>query len=352
MFERSDDFFKGLGLPANDMSYNESLGAIINKPENRTITCHASAWDFCNGSFLFVFVKSFQINSKCNKLSTGEDYRIKMCTSVNQEDFVTVHHEMGHINYFILYKDKPLVLRTGANPGFHEAVGDLIALSVSTPQHLERIGYLQDYQDTEDDNINALFKMALEKIAFIPFGLLIDKWRWDVFSGTVPQSEWNKHWWDLRKRYQKLKPPTPRNEEFFDPGAKYHVSADVPYIRYFVSHILQFQFHRAACTAAGQYDPNDPAKPLHKCDIQGNAAAGKLIKDGLSLGLSKHWSEALKLMTNNRDSEMSGIALNEYFAPLYEFLKQANEDYGKSSSSMNRFSAVLVTILISVKILF
>lgn len=286
---------------------------------------------------------------------TGEDFRIKMCTSVNQEDFVTVHHEMGHINYFILYKDQPLVLRTGANPGFHEAVGDLIALSVSTPQHLERIGYLQDYQDTEDDNINALFKMALEKIAFIPFGLLIDKWRWDVFSGAVPSTEWNKHWWDLRKQYQKVKPPTARGEEFFDPGAKYHVPADVPYIRYFVSHILQFQFHRAACTAAGQYDPNDPTKPLHKCDIQGNAAAGTLIKDGLSLGLSKHWTEALRLMTANRDSEMSGIALNEYFAPLYEYLKKANEEYDggdedNAGSTINRFSAVLVAIVIFVNI--
>lgn len=284
---------------------------------------------------------------------TGDDFRIKMCTSVNQEDFVTVHHEMGHINYFILYKDQPLVLRTGANPGFHEAVGDLIALSVSTPQHLEKIGYLQGYQDTQDDNINALFKMALEKIAFIPFGLLIDKWRWDVFSGAVQQNQWNKHWWDLRKQYQKIKPPTStRGEEFFDPGAKYHVPADVPYIRYFVSHILQFQFHRAACLAANQYVPNDPNKPLHKCDIDGNAAAGDLIKRGLSLGLSQHWTEALKLMTNNRDSAMSGIALNEYFQPLYNWLKQANEDYGKASSTMNRFSAVLVAILVFVNYFF
>jgi len=320
MFEKSDDFFKALGLPANAMSYDESRGAIINKPENRTITCHASAWDFCD----------------------GEDFRIKMCTSVNQEDFVTVHHEMGHINYFILYKDQPLVLRTGANPGFHEAVGDLIALSVSTPQHLESIGYLQGYRDTEEDNINALFKMALEKIAFIPFGLLIDKWRWDVFSGAVGPNDWNKHWWELRKRYQKVKPPTPRGEEFFDPGAKYHVPADVPYIRYFVSHILQFQFHRAACQAAGQYNPNDSTSQLHKCDIDGNQAAGRLIRDGLSLGLSRHWTEALALMTG--ESEMSGKALHEYFAPLYEWLKKENEDDEddeENSSAMNGYSVLL-----------
>lgn len=206
--------------------------------------------------------------------------------------------------------------------------------------------------------------MALEKIAFIPFGLLIDKWRWDVFSETVQPNEWNRHWWDLRRRYQKIKPPTPRGEEFFDPGAKYHVPADVPYIRYFVSHILQFQFHRAACRAAGQYDPNDPEKPLHKCDIDGNAAAGQLIKDGLSLGLSKHWTEALTLMTN--ESEMSGTALHEYFAPLYEWLKEANaeddnggddsdedgEGDGNGSSTVNQFSVILFTILVVVNAFF
>jgi len=250
----------------------------------------------------------------------------------------------------------------------------LIALSVSTPQHLQSIGYLENYQDTEEDNINALFKMALEKIAFIPFGLLIDKWRWDVFSGAVQPNEWNKHWWDLRRQYQKIKPPTPRGEEFFDPGAKYHVPADVPYIRYFVSHILQFQFHRAVCRAADQYDPNDVTKPLHKCDIDGNEAAGRLIRDGLSLGLSKHWSEALQLMTN--ETEMSGTALHEYFAPLYEWLKQTNEENEGSeenevtednevteenevtqenvdgSSTMNRFSVFLLTILVVNNVFF
>ncbi|KAJ6633685.1 Angiotensin-converting enzyme, partial [Pseudolycoriella hygida] len=323
MFEKADEFFKGLGLPANDMSYDENRGAIIIKPEDKTITCHASAWDFCN----------------------GYDFRIKMCTVVNQEDFVTVHHEMGHINYFILYKNQPLIFRGGANPGFHEAVGDLIALSVSTPKHLESIGYLENYRDTEEDNINALFKMALEKIAFIPFGLLIDKWRWDVFSGAVQPNEWNKHWWELRKRYQKVKPPTARGEEFFDPGAKYHVPAGVPYIRYFVSHILQFQFHRAACSIAGQYVPNDPNKPLHKCDINGNQLAGNLIKNGLGLGASKHWTEALKSLTNNEDSEMSGAALHTYFAPLYNWLKQENEKYDNASSTVTQLSVALMIAL-------
>ncbi|CRL05281.1 CLUMA_CG018154, isoform A [Clunio marinus] len=301
MFEESNRFYMDLGLENNDMSYNETLGAVIEKPTDRVITCHASAWDFCDGN----------------------DFRIKMCTSINQEDFVTVHHEMGHIQYYILYKDQPSILRTGANPGFHEAVGDLIALSVSTPGHLKKIGLLDDYKDSEEDNINALFKMALERVAFLPFGLLIDKWRWDVFKGDVAESDWNKHWWDLREKYQKVKAPNERSEDDFDPGAKFHIPDDTQYIAYFIAHILQFQMHRALCITAGQYDPNDPAKPLHKCDIDGSKEAGEKIREGLKLGLSKHWSVALEAMTGEK--EISGEAVMEYFKPLYDFLKSENE---------------------------
>lgn len=231
---------------------------------------------------------------------------------------------MGHIQYFILYKDQPLALRTGANPGFHEAVGDLIALSVSTPTHLKKIGLLDDYADSEEDNINALFKMALERVAFLPFGLLIDKWRWDVFSGDVDESKWNEHWWKLREQYQKVKAPVSRSESDFDPGAKYHIPADSQYIAYFIAHILQFQMHRGVCIAAGQYDPNDPAKPLHKCDIDGSKAAGLKIREGLQLGLSQHWSVALEKMTGER--VISGAAVLEYFKPLYDFLKAKNAE--------------------------
>jgi peptidyl-dipeptidase A len=301
MFEVSDKFFKDLGLEPNEMSYTGK--SVIEKP-NITITCHASAWDFYMNS----------------------DFRIKMCTSVNQEDFITVHHEMGHIQYFILYKDQPVVLRGGAHPGFHEAVGDLIALSVSTPTHLKKIGLLVDYEDSEADNINALFKMALERVAFLPFGLLIDKWRWDVFSGDVKETEWNKHWWELREKYQKVSPPSARNETFFDPGAKYHIPADSQYIAYFTAHMLEFQMHRALCKEIGQYDPDDDKKPLHKCDIDGNKTAGTMIRNGLKLGMSKHWSEALKAMTG--EEKISGQAVVDYFKPLYDFLKEENAKDG------------------------
>ena len=205
MFEQSDDFFKSLGLEGNQMSYNEN--SMIEKPDGVEVACHASAWDFCD----------------------GEDFRIKMCTSVDMEDFITVHHEMGHIQYYIQYKDLPLTLRGGANPAFHEAIGDTIALSVATPQHLQKINLLDNYADTYEDNINALFSMALERIAFLPFGLLIDMWRWEVFEG-LERSKWNDRWWELRQEYQMVYPPVERSADDFDPGAKFHIPANSQYI--------------------------------------------------------------------------------------------------------------------------
>ncbi|KAK7872177.1 hypothetical protein R5R35_001739 [Gryllus longicercus] len=300
MFKTSDDFYISLGLANNSVSYGKD--AMLVRPTDREVVCHASAWDFCN----------------------GKDYRIKMCTKINMEDFVTIHHEMGHIQYFIQYKDQPYVFRKGANPGFHEAIGDTIALSVSTPKHLKEVGLLgKDYPDTEEDNINALMAMALDKVAFLPFGLLIDMWRWDVFSGNVTSDQWNEHWWYLRKTIQRIKPPVPRNEEDFDPGAKFHVPGDSQYIAYFIAHVLQFQFHKSLCEAAGQYNPNDTnSEPLHKCDIFRSIEAGNLLRKGLQLGGSTHWRDALEAITGQR--EYSGEPLLEYFKPLYDFLVSEN----------------------------
>lgn len=176
MFQTSNEFYTSLGLEDNAISYNVSAGALIEKPSDRDVVCHASAWDFCD----------------------GQNFRIKMCTKINYEDFITIHHEMGHIQYFLLYKNQAVALRTGANPGFHEAVGDTIALSVATPKHLKAIGLLPNYVESEEADLNALMDMALERVAFLPFGLLIDKWRWDVFSGKVPPNQYNSHWWSYR----------------------------------------------------------------------------------------------------------------------------------------------------------
>lgn len=238
------------------------------------------------------------------------------------EDFITVHHEMGHIMYYLLYKDLPLIYRGGANPGFHEAVGDTIALSVATPKHLKQVDLLKDYEDSAENDINALYHMALERVAFLPFGLLIDKWRWNLFSGETGESDWNKSWWELREKYQKVRAPSKRGEDFFDPGAKYHIPADSQYIAYFVAHILQFSFYKSLCIEAREYDPNNSSQPLHKCDYFNSNAAGEKLRAGLSLGMSEHWSVALEELTGS--PEISASALLEYFKPLHDFLAAEN----------------------------
>ncbi|EFA05307.1 angiotensin-converting enzyme [Tribolium castaneum] len=301
LFQTSDNFYKSLGLIPSDICYNTSAGAMIEKPtDGREVLCHASAWDFCD----------------------GKNYRIKMCTEVNFEDFITIHHEMGHIQYFLQYAKQPITFREGANPGFHEAIGDTIALSVSTPKHLEKINLLKNYNNSYESSINTLMDMALQKIAFLPFGLLIDKWRWDVFSGAVKPEQWNAHWWEYRKKYQKIKPPVARSEEDFDPGAKFHVAGDSEYIAYFVAHTLQFQFYKSLCVEAGEYNPDDKNVPLHNCDFYESKAAGDKLREGLSLGSSKHWSEVLEVMTGSRKLDASAVL--EYFEPLYKFLKEKN----------------------------
>lgn len=296
MFQESDRFYQDLGLKSNVMSYTGPK-PIIEKPTDRDIVCHASAWDFCD----------------------GRDFRIKQCTLVNQKDLVTVHHEMGHIQYYIQYAGQPMPFRKGANPGFHEAIGDLIALSVSTPQHLQKIGLLQDYKDTEEDNVNALLKMAMERVAFLPFGLLIDMYRWELFAGKVPTIGWNARYLELREKYQKIRSPVSRSEANFDAGAKFHVASDYQYMNYFVAHILEFQLHRAMCLEAGQLGEG---KPLHKCDIDGNKAVGAKLAAGLSAGLSRHWSDTLETMTGER--VLKADALLEYFEPLQTFLESVN----------------------------
>ncbi|XP_050709659.1 angiotensin-converting enzyme-like isoform X2 [Eriocheir sinensis] len=303
MFELSDEFFVSLNLTRMPQEFWEH--SIIEKPQGRELVCHASAWDFCN----------------------GKDFRIKQCTLVTMKDLIIVHHEMGHIQYDLQYQHLPLVFRGGANPGFHEAVGDVLALSVATPKHLQKVGLLEEVEESDEADINFLMNMALDKITFLPFGYLIDRWRWDVFSGKTQPKDWNCAWWKLRYEIQGIKPPVMRSEYDFDPGAKYHMPANVPYIRYFVSFVVQFQFHKALCMKAGEYDPQDPAKPLHKCDIYRSTEAGNALGDMLQLGSSKEWPDAMEELTGGR--VMDASVIREYFMPLEMWLKQDNEKHGE-----------------------
>ncbi len=263
------------------------------KPRDRDVVCHASAWD----------------------IDSVDDLRIKMCIDPTEEDFITIHHELGHNFYQRAYNKLPLLLRDSANDGFHEAIGDTIALSV-TPEYLVKIGMLQQAPDASGD-IPLLLSRALEKLSFLPFGLLIDKWRWGVFSGEVKPDAYNSAWWDLRQKYQGVSAPTMRGEQFFDPGAKYHVPNNTPYARYFLAAVLQFQFHRALAKAAGC------TTPLHRCSIYGNAAAGDRLKKALAMGASRPWPDVLEALTGQR--EMDATAIADYFAPLKTWLDEQNK---------------------------
>jgi peptidyl-dipeptidase A len=257
------------------------------------VVCHASAWDIDN----------------------LDDLRIKMCIDVTAEDFNTIHHELGHNFYQRAYNQQPFLFRDSANDGFHEAVGDTIALSI-TPEYLVRLGLLQKAPDPTKD-IGLLLKTALEKVAFLPFGLLIDQWRWKVFSGEVPPAKYNESWWNLRLKYQGIAPPVTRREDDFDPGAKYHVAANVPYTRYFLATILQFQFHRSLTQIAGCQEP------VHRCSIYDNKEAGQRLIKMLSLGQSRPWPEALEVLTGKR--QMDATAILDYFAPLQKWLDEQNK---------------------------
>ncbi|XP_011663849.2 angiotensin-converting enzyme [Strongylocentrotus purpuratus] len=297
MFELSDEFFESLGLIKMPQEFWDH--SMIEKPDDgRDVVCHASAWDFSN-----------QV-----------DFRIKQCTDITMDDFITIHHEMGHIEYYLQYKDLPVVYRGGANPGFHEAVGDVLALSVSTPKHLKEVGLIDEVVDDQEADLNFLMSIALDKISFLPFGYLMDQYRWGIFNGTTPESKFNEDWWKLRLRYQGIIPPTTRTEEDFDPAAKYHIPADVPYIRYFISFVLQFQFHETLCEAAGQ------TQELYKCDIYNSTDAGTLLANMLKMGSSKPWPEALDAIIGS--TEISAQSLINYFQPLIDYLKEQNEMNG------------------------
>jgi peptidyl-dipeptidase A len=288
MVRYGERFFTSLGFDPLPETFLERSPFV--KPRDREVVCHASAWD----------------------IDFVDDLRLKMCIDITAEDFDTIHHELGHNFYQRAYDGQPFLFRNSANDGFHEAVGDTIALSV-TPDYLVKIGLLDQAPDASKD-IGLLLRKALDKIAFLPFGLAIDQWRWKVFSGEIPPDKYNESWWQLRLKYEGVAPPVARNESDFDPAAKYHVAANVPYMRYFLAEILQFQFHRALAHIAGC------TGPLDRCSIYGNQEAGRRLNTMLAMGQSRPWPDALEALTGQR--QMDATAIREYFAPLEKWLAE------------------------------
>jgi peptidyl-dipeptidase A len=291
MVRFGEEFYTSLGLQALPATFWKR--SLIVRPRDREVVCHPSAWS----------------------IDSRNDVRIKMCIEPTAADFVTVHHELGHDYYYLAYQRQPYLFQSGANDGFHEAVGDAVALAI-TPEYLRKIGLLETVPSAAKDTL-LLLARALDKVVFLPFASLVDRWRWDVFSGATPPARYNESWWALKARYQGVAPPAPRSERDFDPAAKYHVASNTPYARYFLAYVLEFQFYRAMCRAAGQ------TGPLHRCSFFGSKEAGKKLQAMLGAGASRPWQETLKEMTG--ESGLDAGALLEYFAPLKAWLDRQNQ---------------------------
>jgi peptidyl-dipeptidase A len=292
MVKYGEGFFTSMGFAPLPKTFWER--SLFTKPADRDVVCHASAWD----------------------IDSQDDLRIKVCLQIRGEDFVTIHHELGHNFYQRAYKDQPPLFQNGANDGFHEAIGDAIALAI-TPQYLNKVGLLDKVPEGSND-VPELLKQALDRVAFLPFGLMIDQWRWKVFSGEITPANYNQAWWDMRLKYEGIVPPVARTEADFDPAAKYHVAANVPYTRYFLAHILEFQFYRALCRESGYKGP------LNRCTFYGSKEAGAKFNKMLEMGQSKPWPDELEALTGER--QIDAGALLEYFAPLKQWLDEQNKE--------------------------
>lgn len=293
MTKVGEQFFSSLGFASLPATFWER--SQFTKPADREVVCHASAWNIDN----------------------VDDLRIKMCIKPNADDFTTIHHELGHNYYQRAYNKQDFLHLNGANDGFHEAIGDMIALSI-TPEYLVQIDMLDPAQvPSADKDIGLLLRQAMDKVAFLPFGLLLDRYRWGLFDGSIPEAATNTGWNDLRREYQGIVPPVDRDPAGFDAGAKYHIPGNVSYTRYFLARLLQFQFYKAACDTAGWEGP------LHRCSIYGNKDVGAKLDAMLALGASKPWPDALEAFTGER--QMNGTAMVEYFAPLMTWLEEQNK---------------------------
>jgi peptidyl-dipeptidase A len=293
MVKTAEGFYTSLGFPPLPPTF--WTRSLLTRPRDREVNCHASAWDVDDRS----------------------DLRVKACFKVNAQDFNVAHHELGHNFYQRAYQDQPLLLKGGANDGFHEAIGDFVALNTLTPGYLQQIGLIDQIRATPEADIAFLLRMALDKVAFLPFAYIVDKWRWQVLAGTTTPERYNDDWWALRTKYQGVAPPGPRPADAFDPGAKAHIAQNTPYMRYFLAHIYEFQFYRAACRIAGW------SGPLHQCSIYGNKEVGARFEAMLRLGASKPWPDALEVFTGERDLDAS--AITDYFAPLNRWLTEQNK---------------------------
>ncbi|XP_007090142.2 angiotensin-converting enzyme 2 isoform X1 [Panthera tigris] len=295
IFKEAEKFFVSVGLPNMTQGFWEN--SMLTEPGNsQKVVCHPTAWDLGKG-----------------------DFRIKMCTKVTMDDFLTAHHEMGHIQYDMAYAVQPFLLRNGANEGFHEAVGEIMSLSAATPNHLKTIGLLPPgFSEDSETEINFLLKQALTIVGTLPFTYMLEKWRWMVFKGEIPKEQWMQKWWEMKREIVGVVEPVPHDETYCDPASLFHVANDYSFIRYYTRTIYQFQFQEALCRIAKHEGP------LHKCDISNSSEAGKKLLQMLTLGKSKPWTLALEHVVGEKN--MNVTPLLKYFEPLFTWLKEQNRN--------------------------
>ncbi|XP_060924594.1 angiotensin-converting enzyme 2 [Limanda limanda] len=319
LFEEAEKFFMSVGL--YEMFPNFWTESMLVKPnDGRQVVCHPTAWDMGN----------------------REDFRIKMCSKVNMDDFLTVHHEMGHNQYQMAYRNLSYLLRDGANEGFHEAVGEIMSLSAATPKHLQSLGLLDaNFTYDKETEINFLLKQALTIVATLPFTYMLEEWRWQVFAGNIPKDQWMQRWWEMKREMVGVMEPVPRNESYCDPPALFHVSGDYSFIRYFTRTIYQFQFQKALCDAAGH------TGPLSSCDITNSTVAGTKLRDMLELGRSQSWTRALHTISG--DVKMDAQPLLDYFATLHQWLKADNKKHNRMVGWQPAVDPYAIKVRISLK---
>ncbi|KAG9486097.1 hypothetical protein GDO78_008918, partial [Eleutherodactylus coqui] len=321
MFKEAEKFFESVNLfRLNDNFWNNSM---LQEPsDGRKVVCHPTAWDM-----------------------GMNDFRIKMCSKVNMEDFLTVHHEMGHIQYDMAYHHLPMLLRSGANEGFHEAVGEIMSLSAATPEHLKSLQLLpSSFIETEETKINFLLRQALTIVGTLPFTYMLELWRWRVFSGEIPKDKWMQTWWDMKREMVGVVEPVGHDESYCDPAALFHVANDYSFIRYYTRTIYQFQFQDALCKIANR------SNPLYSCDITNSTAAGDKLRSMLELGNSKPWTEALKSITGGTKIDVQPL-LN-YFEPLHTWLRNNNTAKNRTvgwNTDWDTYSKYSIKVRISLK---
>lgn len=287
----AEGFYTGLGLPPlpeRFWQYSRFL-----RPLEAPASCAASTWN----------------------LDLAGDVRVQLCLGQTEGDFLTAAHELGHAHYERAYRDLPAWLQDGANDAFHEAVGD-IAMLAMTPRWLHSAGLAAAPGHDHHARINAQMRIALARLPRLAAALALEHWRWGVFAGRIPAAQDNRAWWTLKARYQGVGPAEPRPADGFDVGAKYHVAAYRPYLRYFLAGVLQFQFHQALCAAAGQHGP------LSDCEIAGDRRAGQHLQAMLASGARQPWPQTLQAFTGHDDFDAGPLL--DYFAPLAQWLAEQN----------------------------